>query len=918
MLYGIILCILTTQFSPMAKLDPKLSWYTLETNHFSVQVSGIGQIQEQEELAQRIAWHCEDIHNKLVPYMRWHPKSKTNIVIGDIYDYVSGWATPFPHNTIFICPTFAKKMLVNYNDWLENLIIHEYTHILHMDMAYGISGFLRKIFGRILLPNMVMPTMFHEGFTIFNETKVGGLGRCNSSYYNMMMRTAVLDNNFFQIDKCVTYDLAQFPRGETPYLYGGMFYQYLSERFSPSKLVDYSQWYSGGIPLFLNTQAKRVYGKSFYSLWSNFKKEITNKYQNIFDSIKQYQIIQTTQLTFEGGYTESPIFSPAGNQIFYVSQNSDEYPSLKVLDVTNNKRQTLLRKTISSPVRISKDGSELTFSIRDLYKNFYTYDDIYIYDITNKKIERLTKGLRATDPDFSPTENIIAFIKNELGQTNLCIMDLDSNKITQLTYSDDYTQYAHPRFSPDGNKIAVAVWKSGGEQDIYIYNLLTGWILPVTQDRALDIQPCWTYDGEYLFFSSDRTNVFNIFAYQIKNQKLCQVTNVLTGAFEPAVSIDNKRLAFLLYSSKGYDVHITDINLDSLKSIEHINISDSETISYTEEQNYSDSIQSILYHYNPFPSILPKFWIPLAMYNNEWSIGAMTYGADVLFKHQYLVQAFYNLTDKKPSVYANWMIDQYYSTINIIGSYEKNKIQGNVAGSIPFLNYDRYQDLTLTYNIEKENYLMSGLSLTYRFSNIKKYPYSISPEQGSGVNLICQKYDKILRSDYNLTKISIGAGEYINLPFKHHILMLNVKSGLSFGDTFVQNQYELKVRGNINQGNKPNVLGATCEYRFPIFWIERGLGTFPLFFKNISGSIFFDWASQLYISPVEFENQIMSTGIEIHINSLVFYEIPATLTIGIASDLKDFPKPQIYLKFSPQIPFLNSLDIMNKSDYSKI
>ncbi len=148
--------------------------------------------------------------------------------------------------------------------------------------------------------------------------------------------------------------------------------------------------------------------------------------------------------------------------------------------------------------------------------------------------------------------------------------------------------------------------------------------------------------------------------------------------------------------------------------------------------------------------------------------------------------------------------------------------------------------------------------------------------------------------------------------------MLNVKCGLSFGDTFVQHQYELKVHGNMDKGDKPNAIGATCEYRFPLFWIERGLGTFPLFFKNISGSIFFDWASQVCISPIGFEKRITSIGVELHINSLIFYEVPATLTIGFVSDLKDFPKPQIYFEFSPQIPFLNNLDIMNKSDYSKI
>ncbi len=899
------------QFSPMDKLDPKLSWYTFESKHFAVHFSNQDSFKSQEKLTREIINDCEDAYTRLVPFMGWRPKHRTDIVIADIYDYVSGWATPFPNNIIFICPTFQKDMLVNYDDWFDNLIIHEYTHILNMDMTYGIPRFFRKLFGKIITPNALMPLNFNEGLSVFNETYFTGFGRSRSTYHRMMMRSAVLADDIFTIDKLVSYELAQFPRGETPYFYGSMFDEFLADKYGTAKLPQYENWYSGGIPLFYNTQAKRVYGKSFYSLWQDFKSTMINKYQTEIVKIKKNSITQTVQLTFEGNYTESPLFSIDNNEIFYVSQNSDEYPSLKVLDLTSHKTRTLLRKQISSAVRLSPDGTKLIFSIQDIYKNYYTYDDIYIYDIVERKLFRLTKGLRATDPDFAPIENKIVFVKNELGQTNLCIMDLDSSKITQLTYSDDYTQYSHPRFSYDGKKISVAVWKTGGEQDIYIYDLVTDWILPVTQDKALDIQPCWTKDNDYLLFSSDRSNVFNVYAYQLKNHKLYQITNVITGAFEPALSLDNKKLAFLQYSSKGYDVHMMDFKIDTFADF--VIMSESVSISNSEEYVRPDSIHSELYHYNPFPSILPKFWLPLVSYDNSWSIGAITYGADALFQHKYLIQGLYDLQDKKPIIYMDYTLDRFYPTIDINGYYDKGKIQGNLSGLITFRKAARYQDLSLGYLINKDNYLLSGLGFSYGFSNAKIYPYSISPEQGRSVRLNVYNYDKFLFSKYNLTKVYINAIEYLNLPFKHHILYFNLQTGLAFGDSIRKNEYslggineQLSVRGYAgNVINAQHLITLTAEYRFPLFWIERGLGTVPLFFKNFSGKVFFDYGKSLKTS----QSAIMGTGAEISLNTLIFYEVPATLTFGIASDLKTISKPQLYFQLSSQIPFLGDRKI---------
>ena len=143
---------------------------------------------------------------------------------------------------------------------------------------------------------------------------------------------------------------------------------------------------------------------------------------------------------------------------------------------------------------------------------------------------------------------------------SLMQMDLDSKAITPLWETDDHTQMAHPVFSSAGSQLTLSAWVEGGFQDIYTMNSDGSNRRALTFDKATDSSPAWSPDDAYIFFHSDRTGVPNIFAYHLETNALYQVTNVLTGAFNPAVSPDNEHLVFEFYSSNGLDIHMADID----------------------------------------------------------------------------------------------------------------------------------------------------------------------------------------------------------------------------------------------------------------------------------------------------------------------------------------------------------------------
>jgi hypothetical protein len=65
------------------------------------------------------------------------------------------------------------------------------------------------------------------------------------------------------------------------------------------------------------------------------------------------------------------------------------------------------------------------------------------------------------------------------------------------------TQWANPRFSPDGRKIAFDI-SDGTQRDIWVYDLARDTLTQLTFDAGSDTNPVWTPDGKRIAFTSDR------------------------------------------------------------------------------------------------------------------------------------------------------------------------------------------------------------------------------------------------------------------------------------------------------------------------------------------------------------------------------------------------------------------------------
>ncbi|HZE90103.1 MAG TPA: hypothetical protein VE029_00120, partial [Rhizobacter sp.] len=138
------LCCVLSPWAAALSMDPGKDWMTADSVHFRVHY-----IAEQRAQAERVSRAAERAYPRITKALNWEPGGRTEIVLIDQFDLSNGYSTPLPFNAIgvFLAPPDDGQLLDN-SDWMEMLLLHEFTHTVHLDKVRGVPSVLRSIFGR--------------------------------------------------------------------------------------------------------------------------------------------------------------------------------------------------------------------------------------------------------------------------------------------------------------------------------------------------------------------------------------------------------------------------------------------------------------------------------------------------------------------------------------------------------------------------------------------------------------------------------------------------------------------------------------------------------------------------------------------------------------------------------------------------
>lgn len=888
-------------------------WQYLRTPHFKILFQP-----GREDLANKTAILAELVHRKLSSFLRWQPADKTRIIILDNTDQANGLSTPFPRNTIIIYPALPHDQTEPYLEWLYELLLHEYTHILQTDMAPGLWGDLRQVFGRIILPNTVQPLLQIEGLAVYSESKFSSMGRNNSALTEGLLRTAAISKNWPSLDRAAVFNSC-WP-WDAPYLYGGGFAEFLADSFGESSLAEYQLRHARQLLFFAHRPAKKVFGSDFGKLWKNYTAKQSMIYRSQADSIRDGRFPFMSPATDNGFYKSSLVVSPDGERIVFYQSDGRRRPSLVMLDPNTGRRERMLECLVDGAIAFTSDGRSLVFGEWDYRRDGRELSgDLYRFDLESKRKTRLTHNLRARDPAPTPDGSLIYFVSARADQEALCRLRTETGAIDTIFAFADSAAFDCPRVSPQGGLLAFSARTGQGFQDIYVYDPGSGECRPLTLDRAQDLHPCWSRDGRDLYFCSDRSGVWNIYVYHTEDHSLQQLTQELGGAFWPQATDD--RLWAIILTGKGYEIAWLDY-----PELKPQSPPDFQDRYFTWEVKESDDNIAGPQKYHPLSTLAPVAWLPAGFLDRDgFQTGAVVFGADDLMRHEYLASFAPNIKRKIGYYDIQYQCRAFPVDIGL-NLYNFNILRSGADDNI-YYEGKRGQVLNLSKTFPRaKRQTILGLgyshSLTFdagagdtrsypwwtgelaevhvwlAYSDAQRYAFSISPERGRSLSLASYFYDEALGSDIEQIWLQAIWAEHLPGIWRHHVLMISAKAGRGLAPRSFLDEFsaQFKIRGWDQDVLGRTKMKATMEYRFPIKRVERGRGLWPFFLHAVHGALFAEAAGGERNYNKLFKGTWQrSVGLELRSDWTFFYGLRSQAKLGLARPLGQGTDYRFYL-----------------------
>jgi Tol biopolymer transport system component len=937
--------------APAAAYDPRYLWLTMDTPHFEIHFH-----QGEFALAAKVARIAENAHERLVPLFDHVPSERTQIVLTDDADFANGSATPLFYDLVhgYAATPDPRSTISDFDDWVAELIEHEYTHILHLDTIEGIPRVANTVFGKIWIPNGAQPGWFIEGIAVLAESEISGAGRVRATTGEMSVRAEALSGGLPRIDRLSNLPLA-WPRANDWYTVGGRFLTWIGDQYGLGALRDLSHDYGGrAIPLALNLSAEHVLGKSYLDLYEEFRAAEEKKAQALRSEVRAEGETQVEPLTHLGELTHSPRWSADSSVLYYLNVGPDRLPQIRALrpgpccqlgaemSAATRPGDWRLADSYGDGTLSLDPRGRVVFTRTEVFQEFADVQDLYRVDPASGAVDRVTRGLRASEPTIAPDGAIAFSWRRPGGGTAIGLLEPGANEPRVVFEDPSREPVASPRFSPSGDRIAFLHHRDGS-WDLRIVPRTGGVPLDVTRDRAFDRDPAWSPDGRYLLFSSDRTGVFDIYAFRLDDGSLWRATNVVLGAFEPDVSPDGTQLALVTYSARGYDVARMPFDPARL-----VPVTSSEVLPprpppapLPPEEIYP------VRPYRSWPTLRPHWWLPFAATDSiGTTAGAITAGFDAARRHEYAAAAWWGIDSKQPGWNAVYTNHTLYPDISVSAlrdverpsasgpGYTDRVLQGTVSAWFPFSESERRQSVTVQYElthfarntparagIEPPPGLVGATSLTYTYSDARRFVRSISQEQGQRLSLTGRVAAPALGSDFTFGQLFSSYARFFPLPWSkdgvtlHHVFAARLSGGVARGDLSERHLFQLggfnsgdPIRAILNPVSAPvrilrgfqtnafageaYVLG-TFEYRLPLLDVETGAWTLPVYLRRLHASIFSDvgdaWMPfddgpfRAFRAPFQLH---AGAGMELRAEVVLGYYLPTDVRFGCAHGLE--------------------------------
>ncbi|QIA08220.1 TolB family protein [Draconibacterium halophilum] len=528
--------------------DPaSLKWRQINTTNFQLIYPDY-----YEEQAQVLAQKLEMVYD-FGSYSLKHKPGKISVILHTQTVQSNGLVAYAPKRSEFYT---TPRQSIYPQDWLEQLALHEFRHVVQIDKLNSDLPKIIKIIlgeqGTALLFGAYLPWWFIEGDAVVSETALGNFGRGRFPSFLMEHQAQVVDNKTFSYDKA----------------YLGSFKDYVPNHYQLGYYLVASSRERYGSDIW-EKALKRVGTKPF-SL-TPFNKALkletglgkVQLYESIFDSLATEWT--NTNAQFEGAPSTqlSKKYKTYTNYLYKHWLNGNELVAYKTgLDVVSSfvkiNTKTGDEKRLITPGSIFEEsvnfkGEWIVWAekVPDVRWSHSGLSQIRIFNAATKKMYSVSPEFKAFAPALSPDLKEVAVVETNFSSENyLTVYDISSGKMKYRYQTGNNNFFFSPVWLNQYELIYVLLNDNG--KQIAKVNLQNNeqTFLPGTElgeIKQLQIS------GNNLYFISSYSGKNALFVYNLTSSEIKQVYEPRFDVAYPAI-LKNGTIALSDYTGNGFRI----------------------------------------------------------------------------------------------------------------------------------------------------------------------------------------------------------------------------------------------------------------------------------------------------------------------------------------------------------------------------
>lgn len=830
------------------------SYKTIESEHFKIHFP-----EQYQGFAYYFLNLAETIHQNLEKSYLVED-AKTNLVLVFNHDVSNAYTTVHGLDTIVFYLTPPESgTFANYKNWYEQLIIHEYIHVITLRPYKGFLNYTFRLFFGVP-PNLALPDGLIEGIAVIEESSKKDEGRLFDVNTNSLIRNQLLYNKFPSIEE-IFGGSYYWPMGNINYLYGARYIQTILQQEEKSQFT--SIFYSKNLPIFLSQRFEENQLKDYEFYFQKLKENEYIFYKNWFNLKTKNPITPYEQLTFNGGWKS---YLKIFNKNFYYFEKSS-YRSPGIYQISNNqlvyKALHLNSYFIDSRMVITSEPV------------FFNGDNIIQYNIfINKKelIEDKLLPTRKWHPLFY--KDHLIFLEREDPYIRWVLVPLIKKGIDYYIHNDSkkilfLTSFVNTIDFPTilQNDLYFILKLSNSRKHILIKCNLINYNCKSIFSIEGEITTLSSFNNK-IFFSSNINQNYEIYEYDLEKNQIIQRSNSFLNAKFPVYF--NNYLYFIGETYNGYEVfripekYLLNIDAKNYFSFENLNLEEiKETFLPKNSLEHSD------YRLKEF-----RIYLDGIFANDQSDVALHFSGYDPLRRHylnfgtgifdEYTLYFLtYSYNRFLPNLqFAFVKTNPFKSDKNcwtLLNSFLKNALCKIVYGferyNFSFFYPFRFRLLKtntmIGFNHQKNRNAFFNSNAVYQYNDFNQYSlffqqsfyyfehyyYSISPENGFNFEFRVEhfpyKWNKIAFYDsfkpynqfYTYSNISILSEFFLPWFIQNHVPYISFFANFNKGEDyqFVRNrlaiyQYGIALKDS-SYGSGNSV--STIEYRFPLVYSSK-------------------------------------------------------------------------------------------------